>query len=477
MATPSRTRRLCAAVHGAAGGLGLDLALYCLAGLFAWATATSSVLAPHRAWGAVAATGYAAAAVATLVQLALRRWTPTGSRHPLCGVGARTVLAVVTWCTTALVPLVLLSVARAGGRIDRAQEEVLVIEDGGQRMLAAGTPYLSRAEIAALPDSERLLGYLPYQPAMALFGLPRALDPGHAWWSDARVWFALVTAVALAAALLVLRSAGASGAMLLRGLQVATVLPVCALTLATGGDDLPVLALCLLALALAATSRPAGAGLAAGAAAALKLFAWPVALVLAVHALRRRTATPYAAGAVGLPLITALPALAGSPAAMVENVLAFPLGRGLVASPAASPLPGHLVATWLPQGRTVATALVLIAGAVIAVWLVRRPPGTAAHASLVCGVGLLAAILLLPATRFGYLLYPAAFLVWVPVLRDAATGSGLRSGLDSGFDRGMDTPSGSGPVGVSGSAPDTGSVDGLVQEQDASVSAGVDTKP
>ena len=36
----------------------------------------------------------------------------------------------------------------------------------------------------------------------------------------------------------------------MRAVQAATVLPICALTLATGGDDLPVLALCLLALAL-----------------------------------------------------------------------------------------------------------------------------------------------------------------------------------------------------------------------------------
>ncbi|PZF82319.1 hypothetical protein C1I93_30675, partial [Micromonospora endophytica] len=40
-----------------------------------------------------------------------------------------------------------------------------------------------------------------------------------------------------------------------------------------------------------------------------------------------------------------------------------------------------------------------------------------AHAAaLVCGYGLLAAILLMPTTRFGYLLYPIAFLLWAPPL-------------------------------------------------------------
>ena len=67
---------------------------------------------------------------------------------------------------------------------------------------------------------------------------------------------------------------------MLRGVQAATVLPVCALTLTTGGDDLPVLALCLLALALCARERFGAAGVAAGLAGALKLFAWPVILVL-----------------------------------------------------------------------------------------------------------------------------------------------------------------------------------------------------
>jgi hypothetical protein len=35
----------------------------------------------------------------------------------------------------------------------------------------------------------------------------------------------------------------------------------------------------------------------------------------------------------------------------------------------------------------------------------------------VCAVGLLAGILLLPSTRFGYLLYPAALAVWSVALR------------------------------------------------------------
>lgn len=410
-------RRLAGWINRAGGGLGLDVALYGLSALFAWFTAASSTLAPHRAWGTVALVGYAAGTVLVLGQLAVRPAWPA-----IWGARARMALAGGVWSATALLPLVIQAVQRAAGRTDRAQEEVLVIEDGGRRLLETGTPYLDRTAIAALPESERLLGYLPYQPGMAIFGTPRAVNRVTTelfWWSDARVWFALVTGLALAVALVLLRRAGVRPTYLVRGLQVATVLPVCALTLATGGDDLPVLALCLLALALAATRRPGWAGMAIGAAAALKLFAWPVALVLGVYVLTRgRPALlRYAAGALGIPVVTAIPALLVGHGALVENVFAFPLGRGLVTSPAASPLPGHLLATSLPGGRVIVMVLVLLAGIGFAVLLARRPPRTVAQTSLLSGYGLLVLMLLLPATRFGYLLYPAALLVWAATLR------------------------------------------------------------
>jgi hypothetical protein len=206
---------------------------------------------------------------------------------------------------------------------------------------------------------------------------------------------------------------------------------VCALTLATGGDDLPVLALCLLALALCARDRYAAAGVAAGLAGALKLFAWPVVAVLLVLAAAAggRRLPRLAAGAVGLPALALAPALAVDPAAAAENLLWFPLGDGLVGSPAQSPFPGQLIAAHVPGGRLVAAGLLVAVGAAIAVRVLRRPPRSAADAAALCAWGLLAAILLLPSTRFGYLLYPAAFAIWVPALRAAGAvpgGSGTR---------------------------------------------------
>ncbi|MEV0805451.1 glycosyltransferase 87 family protein [Micromonospora sp. NPDC050200] len=402
-------------LDSAAGGLALDLGLYAVSAAFAAITAATSTLPPHRAWGSVAAVGYLLAALLVAGQLLLR-----GRRPGLAGVTARWTVTGFAWATVALLPLAVQSAQRASGRTDRAQEEVVVVEHAGIRLAEHGTPYLGHDAIAALPADERLLGYTPYQPGMALFGLPRAgVD---AWWTDSRVWFALVTALALAVAVGALRGAGRpsagrpDAAAVLRGVQAATVLPVCALTLATGGDDLPVLALCLLALAFAAADRPGAAGVAVGIAGALKLFAWPVALVLIFWGATRRAGLRVALGALGLPVLALVPVLLVDRDALVENVLRFPLGHGLVTSPAQSPFPGHLIATALPAGRVVAAALLVAVGVAIAVRLLRRPPGTAAATALICGYGLLAAILLMPATRFGYLLYPLALLVWAPAL-------------------------------------------------------------
>ncbi|MTK04894.1 glycosyltransferase family 87 protein [Micromonospora sp. CP22] len=404
-------------IDTSAGGLALDLGLYAVSAAFAAITAATSTLLPHRAWGGIAALGYLSAALVAIGQLLLRRHRP-GS--PLVGLPARWLVTVLAWTAVALLPLVWQSVQRAAGRTDRAQEEVLVVEQSGQRLVETGTPYLGPEAIAALPPGEQLLGYTPYQPGMALFGLPRAAT--DAWWGDARVWFAVGTALALFLAVRILRrpAAGSTSvghdAALLRGAQAATVLPICALTLATGGDDLPVLALCLLALALAATARPGWAGVVVGLAGALKLFAWPVAAVLVIWGICHRAGLRVAVGAFGLPAAALLPTLLVDRDALVENVLRFPLGHGLVASPAQSPFPGHLIAEALPAGRAVAAALLVAAALAIAIRLARRPPRTARTAALVCGYGLLVAILLMPTTRFGYLLYPVAFLLWAPAL-------------------------------------------------------------
>ncbi|BCY15602.1 glycosyltransferase 87 family protein [Actinoplanes sp. L3-i22] len=392
-------------VDRAAGGLAADLGLYLVSGAFALVTGLTSTLLPHRGWGLIAAWGYLVAALVVVGQLLAQRAAPA-----VAGDRIRAWLAWLTWGAVALVPLLVEAVQRAGGRTDRAQEEVLVVEAMGKSLLEHGTPYLSRDAIAALPLP--LTGYRPYQPGMAVFGLPRALAGDH-WWTDARIWFAITAVLAVGGAVALLRS---FTPFPVRAIQAATVLPVTALTLATGGDDIPVLALCLLALALAAVGRFGWSGVAVGAAAAAKLFAFPVVAVLAVLALvtgRGRRFLPFA---VGLPVLALVPPLLVNADSLIENVLRFPLGHGLVTSPAQSPFPGYLIAQHLPGGHVLASALLGGAALVIGWLLLRRPPRDAGRAALFCGWGLLAAILLMPTTRFGYLLYPVAFLVWAATL-------------------------------------------------------------
>ncbi len=406
-------------IDRAGGGCAADLGLYLVSAAFALLTAATATLPPHGAWGSVAMWGYAVGALCAATQLLVpRRWAGV-----LRTDRVRAALLMLVFASTALLPLLVQAAQRAGGRPGRAQEEVLVVEQGGERLLHTGTPYLGHDAIAALSPDERLLGYLPYQPGMAVFGLPRAVF-GDSWATDARVWFALVTAGCVVWAAVALRRAGVPGGALIRGGQAVLAVPLGTLALAVGGDDLPVLALSLLALAFAALRRYPAAGVAVGVAAALKLFAWPVIPVLLVLALvtaGRRAAGRLALGALGIPLLALLPPALVDPDAAVENVLRFPLGHGLVDSPAASNFPGHLIALWLPGGSAIAAGLLLVAGLVIAGWLWRRPPLDAGDAAAVCAVGLLAATLLMPSTRFGYLLYPLAFALWIPALRLPAT--------------------------------------------------------
>ncbi len=373
--------------------LAVDFALYALSALFAEVTAHTSTLAPHRSWGAIAFWGYLVAA--PLVFLLRTK---------------RLELTVAAWLATAWVPMFVLAWRGA------AQEEVFVVEESGRRLLETGSPYLDRASLAALP--EPLLGYTPYQPGMAIFGVPRALL-GDFWLADARVWFAIVTAIVLFGAVKLLWPHPG----LTRAVQAATVLPLCALTLATGGDDIPVLALCLLSFALAARERFGWAGVAIGIAAAMKLFAWPVALVIGFYAVSRR----YTTFALGIPLAAMVPALVINSGAFFENVIRFPTGHGLVTSPAASPLIGYQIAKYLPSGRYIALALLIAVGFAIAAYLFSHPPRDVGTVALVCAVGLLIAIVLLPSTRFGYLLYPVAFAFWIPCLRDRPSPAALRA--------------------------------------------------
>ncbi|MFE6024642.1 glycosyltransferase 87 family protein [Streptomyces niveus] len=365
-----------------------------------WAAAFPLVsdVGTHRVWGVCAALGYTAAAVAARV---LPR--PRAVRVPL----------VLALAGAVVLPLLLLVLT------GQAQSEVDVIERSGRLLYATGTPYLD----APLRVEE----YTPYLPGMALLGIPRALLGEHGWaaryFGDARVWCAAVFLACLVASRAVVRQRqrrrpGGSAHGDARFAAVTAVLiasPVVALPLCVSGVDLPLAGLCVLAIAFAVRGRPVAAGLVLAAACSLKWTAWPaipVVVALLGCAWGARPALRCAGTAVAGTALLVLPSALLSPGPMVEQVLAFPTGRGELATPATSPLPGRLLAEQGATGWAVAVTLLLCGASAVGLSLVLRPPRDAVGAADRLAAGLSIAFLLAPAGRFGYLALPLLLVVW-----------------------------------------------------------------
>ncbi|MEU3486216.1 glycosyltransferase 87 family protein [Streptomyces massasporeus] len=311
-----------------------------------------------------------------------------------------------------------------------AQSEVGVVERSGLLTLRQATPYL--------PDPHTVGEVTPYLPGMAVFGLPRAvlgesgLLPGLL--GDARLWCAVAFLGCLwAARRAIRRPAGgpsaigggpsavgggpsAVGGGASRGYAVGAFVasPAVALPLCVSGVDLPLTGLLFLALAFAARRRPVAAGLALAAACSLKWTAWPavaVAVTLLAHHGGTRAAVRGAVVAVGGTVLLVLPSALLSPGPLVQQVFAFPTGRGPFETPAASPLPGRLLADLGPVGWYAAVAVLLAGGLAVFVSLLVRPPHDLVSAADRLAVGLCVAFLLAPAGRFGYLALPVTLAV------------------------------------------------------------------
>jgi hypothetical protein len=127
-----------------------------------------------------------------------------------------------------------------------------------------------------------------------------------------------------------------------------------------------------------------------------------------------------ALGLGGVLVPSVLPFLVNDAPAFLENVVLYPLGLAGVSSPAASDLPGHLLVTAFPSVHKALPLVVLVlGGAVLGRHLWRHPPAGAAEVCSLAGWVMLVAILLAPATRVGYLLYPVNFFVWSAMFRAA----------------------------------------------------------
>jgi hypothetical protein len=385
----------------------VDAALYAASAAFAATVAAAAAIPLQRSWGRVAVWAYVGGAVVTLAGAAVR-----------ARVHVRAAVALAVFAGAAAAPLALAAADRSpDDRGGAAQSEVLILEEGATALLDGRDPYAERYDdgpLASRPPATRT--HLPYPPVMLLFGLPKALG-GAGPWTDARVWFLLASLAVAVPSVLAMRT-DAAGRLLV--LQTLAVLPTGALLLATGGHDVPVLAVLLGATVLADRGRAAATGLVAGAALALRqtsILAIPFLLAVLPPPRRLRAGLLAAVPAA----VLSIPFLAWDARAFLEDTVLFPLGLGDAPSSARTPTLGSLLLSLVPGARTPLTILLVatIVGIVVVLVAV-RPPRTAAGASARVAAASAATIALAPAARFGYLVYPASFLVWSLALRRGA---------------------------------------------------------
>lgn len=407
---------------------GRDAALYGIGAVFALVVAFVVRIPLYRQWGQLAIAPYALATLGMLgVAARVRRVRSAAgpARRPIrWAAGARVVAFLIVLFGATVVPLALEVVWRTQGDAAlHVQPEVVVVEQAGARAAAGSDPYRvidrgGRVVVHQHAEPTYEL-YYPYLPGMVLFGLSSHAT-GEPRLTDARIQFLVFTAVVGLVALSRLRPRTDAR---VRALQVLLVLPTAALPLATGGDDLPVAALMLAGLAALQRRRPVLAGVALGAASSLKFTAWPLA-VLALFVVgdlaRRRAVGRYLLGVAAVCVPVVVPFVAANPAAFVDNVVRFPLGLAGVSSPAASAFPGHILIALLPGIHRAYVVVVGVVGVAVLAWyLRRRPPADAAGLASLTGWVMTVAILVAPATRVGYLLYPINLFVWSWMLRRA----------------------------------------------------------
>jgi hypothetical protein len=401
-----------------------DAVLYAASALFCVAVFETSSIALYRQWAELAVGPYAVGAVGSAV-LARRRPARPSPRS-WHWTTPRLALFLVVLIGATLGPLSLEVLWRNEGvktSTAHVQPEVEVVEQSGMRLAEGKDPYrlLNPHHLPPVPAGQPAYdAFDPYLPLMAVFGIARGTDiPGRL--SDARVLFSLLTVLLVVAALALCR--GPTAPRLLT-LQTMTVLPTAALPLATGGDDMPIVALLLLGVVLLQRRRPLAAGVVLGAAAAMKLTAWPLAF-LAVLVARdrrgqrsRRARLLLTAGLVGVVAPAVLPSVVANVPAFVENVVRFPLGLAGVTSPASTPLLGHLLVAAFPHlHRVITVAAVVVGGLVLLFLLVRRTPQVPSQLVRLLAWAMAVAIVLAPTTRIGYVLYPIDFFAWAWLLR------------------------------------------------------------
>ena len=407
-------------------GLGIDAVVYAMSALFAaWILATTT-FSTFRSWAEIAAPSYLAGAIATALVAVV------ATRHTLrVGVPAtrpveRARLAVLGAVTTGscLVPTTMGVLRRATVGPEYAQSEVVVIESAARVLLQGADPYSSVFTSPELTGrAPGIREHFPYLPGMVVFGLPRAALGGV--WTDARVAFLAVT---VAATLYAATRLGPCRGSRLWQLLVAA--PTGAFALATGGDDVPLLALAALALVLLGEARTRAVLVLLVALACTKQTMWPLGIAVLLTLPRgdpRRHALTLAS--IPVALFTAL--LLTSPAAFAD-MIAYPLGETGNRTPANTTTMGSAVLDGIGGEESVhrlVAAVTLVCAAALASEVALRT-WQRRHAALSSGLpaavatrfGLLILVLVAfaPVGRPGYLIYPLNALVWTMLLASRA---------------------------------------------------------
>lgn len=391
-----------------------DAWLYAGSAVFALLMGLTSDQPAQWHWGYLAVGPFAVAALIVpfgrrFAEIAQQRW--------------RLAVLVLVFAGVVAVPLAFETQWRV------AQPEVNVIARSGQD-LAHGKPLYTTYRnshgvlVDVIKGEPAYQSFFPYFPLMSIFGLPSAVTGRETGLTDARIFMSIFTLLLMAVALALLR---APVDRKLRTAQILVVLPTGSLFLATGGDDMPILALGLLALVAMQRHRTWTTGFILGVAAAMKLTAWPLALVVMAVSRDQRGRRSWGriGMALGVVLVSAItPYVVTGPQAFVANVFAFPLGLAGVKSPAASPLPGHLLTTWFPPLRHVLLPVVfLVGGYFLLKFLRERWPIDLPLALRTLGVVMTVVICSATATRLGYLIYPVNFFFWAWVFTPVASPS------------------------------------------------------
>jgi hypothetical protein len=400
-----------------------DVILYLLGAAFALVTLLTSATGLYAQWAQLALGPFlvgvlASAALAWAVRHrgADRRVGRSG-RFRWSWLG-RLGIAACVFIGAVAIPLSLEIAWRFDGDAGTHQQpEVITVEHGGQAIAHGQDPYhpvVNAHHVVPYhaPGQLTFQGFLPYLPLMAVFGLPSSQWPDSGL-SDARIFF-LVTTLGVTA--LALWLCPTNGRRKIRALQVLVILPIASLPLATGGDDIPVVAFLLLAMVLAQRRQPLASGIALGVASALKFTAWPLAALALLAARDGKGARRPGAMVLGLAMVVVpavFPFAWRGPWALFDDVVLFPLGLTPIHDTAGSALPGHVLVSAFPTLHRALPAVVgLIVGALLVRHLIRRTPRTVSQVCVVSGVLMAALTLLAPNPRIGFLLYPINFFVW-----------------------------------------------------------------